>query len=276
MKCSIFLIFLLYSLTLIASEQKARQLIKGFDTSRYAPQIVGLRNFKVDIRIDGLSEKLSQQLIFGKVKDVFFEMSWLRGKDDYSSLKKVDVFGLPSGFFEIKSELANNILPKIDSIVPPSWSEKMKDYKLTMTLNKDGSTTIVGRDPQGVKEANEIILVFDNQKKPKSFIMKKPIGLETVDLVFFKKPWSRGKWVVKEYRVKKSHGIQKIESQSTFHYRRVQGFGLPEKIETTTKQVLNRPSPGKKSETYERKGASTMKLSNWRINTGLKKDHFRR
>ena len=269
------LLILFCSATFARSGQEARNLLKDFDLSYYRPQVYGLRDFKVEVRIDELTEKLNRQLVFGKLKDVFFDMSWLISKhlakpDD----KKVEVLGLSKGFFEVKSQLANNVLQRIDFIAPVPLSERMKDYELSMKVHKDGTRAVVCKDPENLKDANEIILIFDRKKRLKKFIVKRPIGLEEVELKLDKKLWSKDKWVVSEYHVKKTHGTQRIESKSTFNYRTIAGFGLPETIQTVSKQILSRPS-SKKSDTYEREITSNTRFSNWRVNnTKLRKSDF--
>lgn len=270
-----FSCIILYPLAFAQSDQDARVLLRDFDLSYYRPQVYALRDFKVDIRINGLAEKLAQQLVFGSLKDVFFEMSWLRRDHaDRPDYKKIEVKGLPNGFFEVKSQLASNILQRADFIVPISLSERMRDYKLEMTADKNGGRTIICRDPTNLKDANEIILVFDPKKRLKRFVVKRPIGLETVDLELVKKPWGQGKWVLNQYNVEKIHGVQTIKSKSTFDYKVVGGFGLPERIKTVTTQTLRQPAT-KKSGTYEREITSRMKFSNWRINADAKNSDFR-
>ena len=271
----LFLWTIFCSAAFAQSAQEARDFLKDFDLSYYHPQTYGLRDFKVDVRLSKLTEKLNRQLVFGKLKDVFFEVSWLKRESLMKpDNKKVEVFGWPGGFFEIKSQLSNNILQRIDFIVPISLSERMKDYELSMTINKDGTRTIISKDPQNLRDANEIILIFDEKKKLKRFVVKRPIGLEEVELKLNKKLWSKGKWVVSEYKVKKTHGLQKIKSKSTFNYRSVGGLGFPETIQTVSRQMLVQPSSGK-SGTYEREVTSLMKFSNWRVNnSGLKKSDF--
>ena len=180
------------------SKLKAREFLQKFDLSYYRPQRHGLRNFEVEIRIDGLSQRFDQQLIYGKINDLFFKMSWLATTDPTKQgHKKVKVFGLPKGFVEIKSQLSHNILQKLDFIVPLPLIQKIKDYALTMTTNPKGEHTIVAKDPQNLRPANEIILAFDRQQRLQRFVIKRPTGLETVDLSYSKMPWSRGKWVLK-------------------------------------------------------------------------------
>ena len=269
-----FLLIGFYQLAFSNTNQKARELLRDFDLAYYRPQVYNLRDFKVDTRIDGLSEKLSQQLIFGKLKDVFFEISWLtRDRMTVPDYSKVKVLGFPDGFVEVRSELSSNVQQRIDFIVPVALSERMKDYELSMTVDKDGTHTVICRDPKNMEDANEIILVFDKKRRLKRFIVKRPMVLETVDLKLVKKSWSQGKWVLSEYNVEKVQGAQKISSNSTFDYTVIAGFGLPERIETVVKQVLTRVSSNK-SDTYERESASHMRFSNWRVNTGSKKSDF--
>ena len=257
-------------------EREARQAIKEFDNSYYQPRVYGLNDFRTNIRIEGLPTILSRRFIFGKLEDIFFEISWKRGHNgSFSDKKKVKVFGLPDGFVEIKSELNTYILGQIDFIAPLLWSDRLKGYDLSMTVDSDKTRTIIARDIKGLKDAYEIVFVFDNEKKskPKRIIFKRPSGLETVDLKFFKKPWSRGKWVIQEYLVNRIFGPHTFESKSSFYYGNISGFGLLERIEMIKKQILTQPG-STKSQTYERTEKTVMKLSDWRINTGLKNSHF--
>ena len=275
LKC--LLLFIVFcAMASARSNKEARAFLREFDLSYYRPQMYNLRDFKVEARIDGLSERLSQQLIFGKLEDVFFSISWLtRSKKSELDYKKVTVMGLPGGFLEVKSQLANNVLPRIDFIAPVSLSEKMQDYKLHMTVDKGGVRTIVCKDPGSMKDASEIVLLFDKKKRLKRFIVKRPIGLETVDLKMVKEPWSQGKWVLREYNVKKVHGVQTIEAMSTLDYKIVAGFGLPERIETKMKAIVSRMPSVKGSNVYEGETTSSMRFSNWQVNRGAKKSDFR-
>ena len=264
---AIFILLGLGSLAVSKSDNEARVFLKEFDLSYYRPQRYNLRDFKVDARIDGLLERLSQQLIFGKLNDVYFELSWkARPKENDSDYKKVEVQGMPNGFSEIKSQLSNNVLPRIDFIAPVSLSEKMKGYALNLIENQDGTRTIVCRDLEGMKEASEIILIFDKKKRLVKFVAKSPIGLETVDLKLVKEPWSQGKWVLSEYNVKKVHGPQTIESMSTLDYKVVSGFGLPDRIETKLKIAVGERRSALGPQAYEVETRSGMRFSNWKVN----------
>lgn len=271
----LLLLFVLCLLAPVFSADEARLFLREFDLSYYRPQVYNLRDFKVEARIDELSKRLSRQLIFGKLDDVFFKISWLiRNKETGPDQTEVTVMGLPNGFVEIKSQLANNILPRIDFIAPVSLSEKMKDYDLQMSTDKDGSRSIVCKDPESIKDASEIVLVFDQKKRLRRFVIKRPIGLETVDLKLVKEPWSQGKWVLSEYNVKKVHGVQTIEAMSTLDYKVVAGLGLPERIETKMKAVVARVSSAERLDAYEGETSSTMRFSNWEVNTGAKREQL--
>ena len=251
-------------------DKEVRKFLRDFDTTYYRPQRYGLRVFKVDIRVDRLTEKLNQQLIYGKLEDVFFEMSWKTKNDsNISGFKKVEVLGFSNVFSRVKSQLANNILQRVDFIVPVPLSEQLKGYELkNMTIHKGGGRTIKMEDPEHLKEANRITLVFDAKNRLTKFIVSRPVGLETIELKLQKKPWSQGKWVMSEYTVKKDYGIETIESKNSLDYRIVSKFGLLERIKTVTKKISSQPS-AKKSDTYESQVSFVTRFSNWRVNASL-------
>ena len=270
MKYFLLLIFLA-SASFASSEQRAKKILKDFDLAYYHPHQYGLRDFKVDIRIDGLSKKLNKQQVFGKINDVFFELSWrIRDNLNTQDYKKVKVFGMPNGFFEVKSQLTIPILQALNFLVPIPISDMIKGYKLSM---KNSGGPIICKDPENLRDINEIILTFGKTRKLKKLIMKSPTGIETIDLILVKKPWSKGKWVISEHRVTKDYGPQIIKLESHFSYKVIAGLGFPEKIQTTTQQIFKSQNP-KKSSTYKNKIISEMRLSNWRVNTGIKKSEF--
>ena len=261
-------IFIFINFSVLA-DKGAEDILNQFDKSFYRPQSHGLHNFKVDIRIDGLSKKLNDHLVFGKVEDIFFELSWF----SQSGVKKgapykIEVFGMPKGFFEIKSELSNNIVTRLDFIVPKTQVEIMNGYHLSSSKGSDGNHTIICRDLENLRDASEIIMRFDAKKKLKSFVVKRPMGTEVVSLTLEKKPWSNGKWVLGGHKVKKTFGSQIIESESQVQYSIIGGIGLPNTITTNTTHTLMQPS-AKKSDTYKREVSSEMKFSRWMVNNNL-------
>ncbi len=240
-----------------------KSFLSSFDISYYYPQRHGLKDLSVEIHLIGLTQKLNDQLVFGKLKDVYYELSW-----KFPDKVKIDILGMPNGFTEIKNQLKQDILLRLDFIVPYPLETRLRGYSIELKEDKNGFS-LVCKDPTNMQDANEVILAFSKDKKLERFVVKRPIGLESANLKMSKKSWSKGKLVLDKYMVRKTHGVQTIQMTSDISYETNVGIGLPAKISTSTKQILTQPGL-KKSGTYERENKSELVFRNYKVNTGLK------
>ena len=274
MRYIIFFFILVASLSW-ASDISTEKLLRDFDSSFYYPQNLNLRDFQVDVRVDGLLKQLNDQLSFGKLKDIFFKISWLRSDSlDKPNHRKVEVVGMPDGFFEVKSGLINNILYYLDFIIPFPQRKRVKDYKLSIKKSSRKEIIILAQDPKNLKDANEILLFFDYKKKLKKYIIKRAGGIETIELKLEKKPWGKGKWVIDESYIKRAYGNQIVNSLIGIKYKVISGYGLPESIQSVTQYMRTQPN-GKKQDDYERSITSQVHFVNWMVNSGLKEVSFK-
>ncbi len=262
----IILIFIFIA-NICAYGNSPESYIKSFDVRLYNPINFGLKDLRVKARIKDLTSKLNEQLVFGKLKDVYFEFYW-KAPDKI----KVEVFGMPEGFKEVKDQLKQGILLRSDFIIPRALSEKVKGYELKLDSEK-GKTSITAVDTKGVQAHSEIIYLFNENDVLNKSILKSAMGMETLTMNFDKRSWSQNKLVLGSYTTQRVEGVNTISTEVQVKYEKVGTYGFPKSIQSKTKQVLTQPV-GKKKQTYEREFTSEISFFDHQVNTGLKNVTF--
>lgn len=266
MKVIAILIFILsFNLLAQSRDPKAISILKNFDVISYRQTDKGLKDFSVKVSVSKLTEELNEQMIFGKLKDVYFRLIWA-----FPNLVDVEVIGLPNGFLEIKNELKNIVLSKLDYIVPGPTEKKFDGYNLI--YKSMGHDFILATDSTKMKLISEINLTFDKEGRIFKMDLLKPHFLESHQIQYEKSNNSENKWVVSKV-VSEIRGTGEIQKISTFlEYGLNTSYYLPLKIETKTlKSILGKD--GKMG--MEKENNTTIIFDNYLINSLANQNYFK-
>lgn len=237
----------------------AQDIIKKFDVSSYRPQDKGLKELVVQVEISNLTKQLNDQLIFGKLKNVYFKLYWV-----YPNQYEVEVIGLPNGFMEIKNELKTLVASRLDIIIPSMLEKKFEGYNLKLVSDKT-KDQIIATDSTQMKLINEVRASFDKEGKLISFTNHKPMVVEESELSLIKKGYSENKWIIDEISVKVNEGMQTTFIKTKIDYSSIEGYALPIKISSHTKQVLVQEQDKKP---VEREVDSSVEFKGYKLNSG--------
>lgn len=263
-------VFLNLTFGMIQAAEKPEDIIKAYDISSYHPQLFGLKDLAVDVRVSELLKQLNDKLIFGKIEDVYFRIYWLSsGKAD------IEVYGLPKGFNEVKAELRSLIFNRLDFIIPKFLEPDLKGYKLTLGESLGSSQMIKVQDPEHVKFIHEMDFEIDSQYRLTKMTAMSPVGQEKASFTYSKKGWGQNKWVIDEVEITSTQGIQSTVVKNKLAYEKFSGFGFPVRIESKTMQVLLQPTSGK-NEVYKREIDNVITFSNYKVNAGEAKSYFQK
>lgn len=262
----LFLFLLLLSFQIFAqttvtntAPSTAQDIIKKFDASSYRPQDKGLKELVVQVEISNLTKQLNDQLIFGKLKNVYFKLYWV-----YPSQYDVEVLGLPNGFTEIKNELKALVASRLDIMIPSMLEKKFEGYNLKLMPEKT-KDQIIATDSTQMKLINEVRANFDKEGKLIGLINHKPMVVEESELSLTKKSYSENKWIIDEISVKVNEGPQTTFIKTKIDYSSVEGYALPIKISSHTKQILVQEQDRKP---IEREVDSSVEFKGYKLNSG--------
>ncbi|MFZ4713016.1 MAG: hypothetical protein ACOYL6_04875 [Bacteriovoracaceae bacterium] len=259
MKLLSIVFFISFSLSaLAAADPKAQEVIKKFDIGYYRPQDRGLKELVLRVDIENLTKQLNEQLIFGKLNEVYFKLYWTLPLN-----VDVEVIGLPDGFTEIKQELKAMIVSRFDLIVPQLLDNKFQGYAMKYNKGKEGDE-IVSTDTTQTKMIHEFVAKFDKEGNLSSLVGRKPMATEESNLVYAKFPWSQNKWIVTSINVKMSDATQTTLIDSEIEYTTVEGYGFPKMIKSKSKQTIQNGD----KKPIERSFDSEMTFKDFKVNSG--------
>jgi hypothetical protein len=225
------------------------------DSKVYSLKTKGVSDFVVDVQSTRLSKQVNDQMVFGVIKDLAFKVFWTANPERLA----IEVVGLPEGFKEVKDELKANILPLLESLLPPATIAKFAGFKIS---NGNKPKEFIAQDTSGIAAIPTYIIQFDAQDKLVEIVGKKPIGTFRVTFKQDKESFSDGKWVINETVTETVENGQTVTTTKELDYTVVGGIGVLEDIDIETEQ---------KSEI---KGSKALKLDekvtfkNYKINTG--------
>ena len=263
----LFFILFLVSFHVFGQNMKPQEMIKTFDVTSYRPQDKGLKEFVVKVEISNLTKQLNDQLIFGKLKNVYFKLFWA-----YPSEVDVEVIGLPAGFAEIKNELKSLVASRLDVIVPATLEKRLEGYSFKQ-VSAPGKETIVASDTTQMKLISEIKATFDKEGKLLSLINQKPLMTEESELTLTKKAFSENKWIMDEINVKVNEESRTTLIKTQIEYNSIEGYALPVKIKSHTKQILIQ---GANKKPIEREVDSSVTFTEYKINSGEASSFFKK
>lgn len=240
--------------------------INLYEIRSYDPQKGGLVDLVFEARIEKLTEILNKAGNFGKLTDVHYKIYWI-SPDQY----KIEVFGLPKGFQEVRDDLTTLIKGKLEFIIPEKFSDKFKGYKLKAEPLADGKL-IKAIDDTYTMIVPEFSIVFDNNGRLKTIENKITEG--SVKSEFFQSPksWSNNKLVLDKIALTTKQGAVTNTVTNSIEYTTQAGLGFPLKV--TIKSTIETIVPAKGKEKEKKNKAETtsvIKFSSYEVNTGKAK-----
>lgn len=227
--------------------------IDEFDLRRYAYGNYGLKDLVFEVRSPQILEQLSKNESLGKLVDVYYKVYWV-----YPGKFNVRVEGLPKGNDVITLETREIIKPLLDSIFPDKLSNVLRSYKIKNVSSKKDKK-VLATDESGTRGVTEIELVFDSQGRLTNTSTRGLNGRVNSKYKFSVKSWSNNKWVLDRIVTTLGSDNQGITSDNEIKYSTQAGFGLPEKIVSTSRVQV-----GKNSQESVRE----FLFSKYEVNTG--------
>jgi hypothetical protein len=256
-------IFLVLSCFIKQADANSPEL-EQFDLRFYSPVNYGLKDLVFEARISNLTETLNAQQSLGKLVDVHFKIFWM-----FPDKFQVEVMGLPAGFNELKYELRQMIIGRLDFVVPESLGPRFKAYNFTKE-QVGNETVLKGTDPTNKQDIGELALHFDNRGKITKMVSKTPVGTNTSSLTMNAKSWSHSKWVLEEMRIQTLQGVQSTDINHKISYTTQGGMGFPSKIDITTTYELKINVDDKENKQTQSVD-SYIEFKNYEVNTGKAK-----
>lgn len=257
-------LFLICASTVFA--QTEIEEINMYEIRSYDPQKGGLVDLVFEARIEKLTDILNKAGNFGKLSDVHYKIYWI-SPDQY----KIEIFGLPKGFQEVRDDLVTLIKAKLEFIIPEKFSDKFKGYKLKSEPLGDGKL-IKAIDDTYTMIVPEFSIIFDNNGRLKTIENQTIQG--AVKSEFFQSPksWSKNKLVLDRIMLTTKQGLVTNIITNSIEYTSHAGLGFPSKLSIKNIVETTIPAIGKEKEkTNKIETVSVIKFTNYEVNTGKAK-----
>lgn len=267
----IFLLVFFFHSLVNASEKL--ESLNELEIRSYTPEKLGLKDLVFEARIENLTEMLKRTGNLGELTDVYFKIYWMPPSEF-----RINVYGLPSGFEEIKNDLKILIKGKLNFIFPEKLTDTLKGYTLKEEIQK-GKKIIKAQDLTYTKPISEYDIEIDSVsglKKISSNIGENQ-SMET-NFKYSTKTWSNNKFVLDSVEMKSKGQGGSMNVAHTLEYTSVAGIGFPKKI--VVKNIANikimEPVKGKDGNFDPKKlnekmtkseSGSTLTFSNYEVNT---------
>ena len=254
-------IFILIAFIFVGNLFAQSEIIEHSEIKKYTPVKHGLKDLIFRVDIPGLAESLNARKSLGTITEAYFNVFWaLPGKF------QVDVIGLPNGFYELKVQLRNLIVPHLKIIFPDKLSNTLRSYSLSKH-SSNGESSLKAIDKTGTKAINTIDMQFSKEGYLKNVKTYSPAGSQNTELLMSKKTWSHNKWVLMKSITSSEKGPQKVSSITEIDYEVVSGYGLPKEVKVISRIELIKgikPAKGYKPFVKEEK----LFFSDFQVNTG--------
>lgn len=230
---SLCLATLCFALSAPLWAETAENLIENYDLRTYSPQASGVKDLVFRINVPGLTEALNQEMSYGKLENVYFEVYW-QAPNNW----RIEVEGMPNGFIEKKTALASTIVGYLGYVIPSKMAPQVSGYALTVE-NESSGYVIKGEDKTNVRGINKIELHFDQEGKATLFKTYSPNGVQGNTFVYKNRSWSNNKWALDRVVIETIQGFNRTVADTDINFTTVAGFGFPEVIKVSTKTGLN-------------------------------------
>lgn len=256
-----FFMLLVISSALVAQEKINE--IEQYEIRSYTPQKSGVTDLVFEARIDHLTEMLSKNLSLGKLTDVSFKIYWT-SPSEY----KIEVYGLPKGFAEIKSDLSTLIKGKLEFVLPEKFSDKFKGYTLKAEPIANGKL-IRAIDTTYTVAIPEIDIVIDNSGQLKTVETRAPLSAVKSEFFHSPKSWSNNKLVLDKMILTSNQGAAQLTTINNIDYLNVNGLGFPSSITVKNISEITIPATDKEKEKkIKNESGSIIRFTKYEVNTG--------
>ncbi len=249
-------------------------ILEQYDLRSYSQGLAayGLKNISFEMRIEGLEKRLLEKSNLGKITDVYFFIEWKVPNEI-----KVEVRGLPKGFFQLKNSLILQTRPILLQIFKPKLTQVYRSFEIK-EVNKGKKIHVKARDLTSKKLSLERELIFSIDGKLEYTAMATPSMSVETTYKMDRISWSHNKWVLFEVNSKSTSGGKQHFRMVDFQYKQLKsGFGFPRKIiiKEEDRAAIYSPKEKKLVETSFNKVTSVILFSNYIVNKrrGKKEDH---
>ncbi len=258
----LIIFIILFSVNIFSEVQNSE--LEEFEIRSYSPQSSGLKDLVFELRVDGLKEILEKSLVIGKLSDLYFKVYW-----QYPSEFRVEVMGLPKGFKEVKDDLKQLVMGKLEFVIPGKISDKLKAYKIKVEPITDGKL-LKAIDETYTLAVPEIDLTFDKQGRLKIMETKMSQGALVSEFQYSPKSWSNNKLTLDRVSSSSSANGSKLSVINEIEYASVAGFGLPLNLKVINiVEYMQAPKDQKEKPKLEKKETkSYLRFSKYEVNTG--------
>lgn len=247
--------------TLAANAEDPTAYFTLFDNKVYSLKTKGVKDFVVDITSSKLTQQINDQKTFGTVKKVMVRAYWTANPERLD----LEVLGLPEGFREAKEELKASVLPLLDNIIPMTIPQRFTGYKFSPGSK---AKEFLATDTTGVAPIPSFVIRFDAQDRLTEIVGNRPIGSSTLELLYEKKAFSDGKWVLTQATNVTSEALHTITFTRKVDYGTSQGLGVVTGVTLTTQQKWEKANAKPVSQSDE------VRFENYKINSGDAFKHF--
>ncbi|MDD0854620.1 hypothetical protein HBN50_16020 [Halobacteriovorax sp. GB3] len=249
-----------------ANEKIARETIDQYDLRTYHPDKFALKDLTFEIRQEGLVESLNEGRALGKLSDVFVKVYWLTPGE-----LKLEVNGLPNGFYELKNRIRMAVEPYLIYVIPQELQPRIRAYQLSAET-VEGNVEVGGVDKTQKLNSSRIKFIFSNDGRLVKSISFSPSLVSTTDFTSTKKTWSRNKWVLESLASETIQGNRLVKVDTHIDYVNESGYGFPKKIEVNSETIAKfKDKKNKLQEKSLGKGKLILNFDNFQVNQGIAK-----
>jgi len=258
-----FLVFIFFVIALASSAQEKIEEFEQFEIRSYTPQKSGVKDLVFEARIEGITEMLNKNLVLGKLSDVYYKIFWIS-----PASFKIEVYGLPKGFEELKADLTSLVRNRLEFVLPEKFSDRFKGYTLKSESIADGKL-IHALDATYTMAVPEIDIVMDKSGKLKTVQTRSPMSAIKTEFTHSPKSWSNNKLVLDKIVSTSKQGAALLTNVNVIDYVSVNGVGFPSRI--TVRDISNFTIP--KTEKAKEKKVTNEKVTvihftQYEVNTG--------
>ena len=224
-----FILVAVFFMASVYADSKSDRLLRKAEILTYTLAKVGVKSMAFKMKVVGLKENLNKRKNLGKLKELYFDVSW-----KYPKKLEVKVVGLPKGFKEMREQLKMAVYARLPLLFPINIVKMVRGYDLKFDKK---NKLIVATDPSGKKGLHTMkISIADNGQL--KFVEGMGVsGNQETSYISTIEPWSRKKFVAKEVNIVIRGKTYNTVVTHNLKYISIQGVGVPEELTSITKIV---------------------------------------
>jgi hypothetical protein len=247
----------IFLLSLSVWAQKPTEIFSKIENAQYHPKFKNLQDLVFDMYYPLLMRQLNEKSFLGRVTNLSFRFYWTRDPERID----IEVLGLPEGFIEIKNQLKQAALIKLEDVLPLSYDKKFKGYISSTAAGKPN--VLILKDQSLMQPIPEFRMHYKPSGQLSLIQMMKPVGVAQVQFEQMQKDWSAGRWVTTKTNMSSSENGYKADIQKEFQYVTVKGIGFPSTVKTRTTLTALMAKGAKPQVTIDE-----VTFKNYRVNEG--------